>query len=106
MPPGAPGAPAGQAAQPGTTGSTGTGRTGWRWLLRVAAAVRHHWLVSALLAAGLVLRVLALVAYHPALIYVDTLKYLLRRVARLRTARVHGAAAAHAAGRRPGDGRA
>ena len=76
MPPGAPGAPAGQAAQPGTTGSTGTGRTGWRWLLRVAAAVRHHWLVSALLAAGLVLRVLALAAYHPALIYVDTLKYL------------------------------
>ena len=38
--------------------------------------MRRHWLVSVLLAAGLVLRVLALVAYHPALIYVDTLKYL------------------------------
>ena len=38
--------------------------------------MRRHWLVSALLAAGLVLRVLAVVAYHPALIYVDTLKYL------------------------------
>ena len=38
--------------------------------------MRRHWLVSALLAAGLVLRVLALAAYHPALIYVDTLKYL------------------------------
>jgi hypothetical protein len=32
--------------------------------------------VGVLLAAGLVLRVLALIAYHPALIYVDTLKYL------------------------------
>jgi hypothetical protein len=40
------------------------------------ALVRRHWLVSALLAAGLVLRVLAQVAYQPALIYVDSLKYL------------------------------
>ena len=31
---------------------------------------------SALLAAGLVLRVLAQAAYQPALIYIDTLKYL------------------------------
>ena len=37
---------------------------------------RRHWLVSALLAAGLVLRVLTQVGYRPALIYVDTLKYL------------------------------
>ncbi len=36
----------------------------------------RHWLVSVLLAAGLTLRVLVLVAYRPALIYVDTLKYL------------------------------
>src|SRR5213079_81077 len=68
-------------AQPGTTGANGAagaaGRTRRRWRLGVAAvAVRRHWLVSVLLAAGLVLRVLALVAYHPALIYVDTLKYL------------------------------
>jgi hypothetical protein len=40
------------------------------------ALLRRHWLFSALLAAGLVLRVLAQIAYHPALIYVDTLKYL------------------------------
>ena len=40
------------------------------------AAVRRHWLLSALLATGLVLRVLSLVAYRPAIIYVDTLKYL------------------------------
>jgi len=87
MPPGAPSAPAGRAAQPDTTGATGApeatgtdgaaGRTGRPRLLGTAAvAVRRHWLVSILLAAGVVLRVLALVAYHPALIYVDTLKYL------------------------------
>jgi hypothetical protein len=38
--------------------------------------VRRHWLLSVLLAAGLVLRVLVMAAYHPALVYVDTLKYL------------------------------
>jgi hypothetical protein len=38
--------------------------------------VRTHWIATALIAAGLVLRVLAQVAYHPALLYVDTLKYL------------------------------
>src|SRR5262245_46683609 len=38
--------------------------------------LRRHWLISILLAAGLALRVLAQVGYHPALIYVDTLKYL------------------------------
>jgi hypothetical protein len=84
MPPGAPGAPAGRIVQPGTagTGTAGTGaagaagRAGRKWPLRAAVAVRRHWLVSALLAAGLVLRVLAVAAYHPALIYVDTLKYL------------------------------
>ena len=61
-------------AQPGTAGAAG--RTGRPWLLRAAVAVRRHWLLSALLAAGLVLRVLAIVAYHPALLYVNTLKYL------------------------------
>jgi hypothetical protein len=38
--------------------------------------VRRHWLVSLLLAAGLALRIAAVAAYHPALIYVDSLKYL------------------------------
>ena len=46
------------------------------WPSRAARLLRRHWLVSVLLAAGLVLRVLAKVAYSPALIYVDTLKYL------------------------------
>jgi hypothetical protein len=40
------------------------------------AMLRRHWLIAVLLAAGLVLRILVAVAYRPALIYVDTLKYL------------------------------
>ncbi|MGH3404066.1 MAG: hypothetical protein ACRDRJ_16420 [Streptosporangiaceae bacterium] len=38
--------------------------------------LRRHWLISLLLLAGVVLRVLTSMAYHPALLYVDTLKYL------------------------------
>src|SRR5215813_3523624 len=37
---------------------------------------REHWLLTVLLAVGLVLRVLAQIAYRPALIYVDSLRYL------------------------------
>src|SRR5262250_3257082 len=70
MLPGAPGAPAARTAQPDAAGATGASAA------RAATAARRHWLVTVLLAAGLVLRVLALAAYHPALIYVDTLKYL------------------------------
>src|SRR5215468_4864217 len=44
---------------------------------RLAAAVlRRHWLAAALLAAGLVLRVLAQFAYRPVLFYIDTTRYL------------------------------
>ncbi len=43
---------------------------------RVLATARRHWLMTALLLAGLVLRVLAQIAYRPALLYIDTLKYL------------------------------
>jgi hypothetical protein len=50
---------------------------GWRtWRAQAVTLLRRHWLVSALLAAGLVLRVLAQVGYRPALLYVDSLKYL------------------------------
>jgi hypothetical protein len=41
-----------------------------------AATVRRHWLFSALLVAGLVLRGLSVAAYQPALLYIDSLKYL------------------------------
>src|SRR5262245_65154535 len=40
------------------------------------AVLRRHWLAAALLAAGLVLRVLAQLAYRPALFYIDTTRYL------------------------------
>jgi hypothetical protein len=43
---------------------------------RSPALAREHWLLTALLAAGLVLRVLAQVAYRPALFYIDSMKYL------------------------------
>src|ERR1700678_2392531 len=49
---------------------------GWRRYPQVAAVLREHWIALVLGAAGLVLRVLTLVAYHPALVYTDTLKYL------------------------------
>jgi hypothetical protein len=38
--------------------------------------LRYHWLASIVIAAGVAVRVLAQMAYHPAIIYIDTLKYL------------------------------
>ncbi|WP_238156753.1 glycosyltransferase [Kribbella sp. VKM Ac-2571] len=38
--------------------------------------MRKHWLLTVFLAAGLVLRVLATVAYRPAIIYTDSVQYL------------------------------
>jgi hypothetical protein len=40
------------------------------------AVARRHWLAIALIAAGLVLRVLALLADRPALLFVDSIRYL------------------------------
>jgi hypothetical protein len=42
----------------------------------VAAALRAHWPFVLILAAGLILRVLTEVAYRPALLYIDSAKYL------------------------------
>jgi hypothetical protein len=61
-PSGEPGSP------PGTAGSS--------WGTRAARLLGRHWLLVVLLAAGLALRIAAQIAYQPALIYVDTLKYL------------------------------
>ena len=47
-----------------------------RGLGRAAATVRRHWLITLLLLAGVVLRALSLAAYQPALLYIDSLKYL------------------------------
>src|SRR5215813_5165197 len=43
---------------------------------RCLALAREHWLLAVLLAAGLVLRALAQIAYRPALFYIDSLRYL------------------------------
>ncbi len=45
-------------------------------LARLGGLVRQHWLFALGLTGGLVLRVLAELAYQPALIYIDTEKYL------------------------------
>jgi hypothetical protein len=47
-----------------------------RWLLATSSALARHWLLTALLTVGLVLRVLAMVAYRPVLFYIDSTKYL------------------------------
>ena len=47
-----------------------------RAALGAAAIVRRHWLLALLLTAGLVLRILAQVAYGPALFYIDSIKYM------------------------------
>ncbi|HEV2375966.1 MAG TPA: hypothetical protein VGS19_27835 [Streptosporangiaceae bacterium] len=58
------------------TDAAGSGALGLAWRARAVAVARQHWLVCVLLGIGLVLRVLAQVAYRPALVYVDSLKYL------------------------------
>jgi hypothetical protein len=50
-------------------------RTPRRYLAAAAALVRQHWLAAALLTAGLMLRVLAQLAYRPAL-FLDAVRYL------------------------------
>jgi hypothetical protein len=47
-----------------------------RWSRGAASAARRHWLLTLLLIAGVVLRVLTQIAYRPALFYIDSIKYL------------------------------
>jgi hypothetical protein len=61
---------------PTRRGSSREQRPRWRSRIQPGRLLRRHWLVSILLAAGLVLRVLSMLAYHPALLYIDTVKYL------------------------------
>ena len=69
-----------QAPEARPAGRAAPGRArpaGWPTRWHAAGAVlRRHWLAAALLAAGLVLRVLAQLAYRPALFYIDTTRYL------------------------------
>src|SRR5215472_16207363 len=69
-------AAAGQAGRNGASGWAGSRQGALALIRRTPAMLRTHWLASILIAAGVVLRVLAQIAYHPAIIYIDTLKYL------------------------------
>src|ERR1019366_5980099 len=60
----------GDAGQLRGAGGTSLGGTS------LGALLRRHWVLAVLLAAGLVLRVMAQVAYRPALLYIDSIKYL------------------------------
>ena len=43
---------------------------------RTAAAVRRHWLITNVLVIGVMLRVAVQIAYWPALLYIDSIRYL------------------------------
>jgi hypothetical protein len=69
------------SSAPPDAGVARSGRRPWPPIPRarrrsLLPLLRRHWLISALLLAGLVLRVLAQVAYRPALFYIDTTRYL------------------------------
>jgi hypothetical protein len=66
-----PGGGSGAAAEAGTAGY----RLG-RAFSAAASVLRRHRVLAPLLAAGLVLRVLAQVAYQPALLFIDSKKYI------------------------------
>jgi len=77
------GQPAGQdAAGAGPQGGSGSGpkKTGPRKAgprgTSLGPLLRRHWLLAILLTAGLVLRAAAQIAYRPALLYIDSIKYL------------------------------
>jgi len=69
------GGPAGAEARPAPDDAAAGPKPPQRYA-RAVSVLRRHWLFSALLTAGLVLRVLAQIAYQPALVYIDTPKYL------------------------------
>jgi hypothetical protein len=52
------------------------GRAVSHWSRAAVPTARRHWLVSILLLAGLVLRIITQITYRPALFYIDTVKYL------------------------------
>jgi hypothetical protein len=59
-----------------TWGSTPVGSRLDRIIWAAMDVVRRHWLFGLLLAAGLVLRVIAQVGYEPALLFIDSKKYI------------------------------
>jgi hypothetical protein len=61
---------------PTVSGPTSEASTRRRFRVRPGQLLRRHWLIAIFLTAGLVLRALTVAAYHPALLYIDTVKYL------------------------------
>ena len=59
-----------------TAGSTVTGSRLDRAVWRAGDVLRKHWVLALLIAAGLVLRVVTQFAYQPALLFIDSKKYL------------------------------
>ena len=57
-------------------GSTATGSRLDRAIWGAADVLRRHWILALLMAAGLVLRVVTQFAYEPALLFIDSKKYL------------------------------
>ena len=72
------GSPAGDGSADGPAGNSTRAADGPRRSTGAAAAatLRRHWLITVLLLAGLALRGLSMAAYQPALLYIDSLKYL------------------------------
>jgi hypothetical protein len=60
----------------GVLASDGDSRSSRSWAGRAGAALRYHWLATLLIVAGTVLRVITWMAYHPAIFYIDSIKYL------------------------------
>ena len=64
-------------AAPDAARGTGTANSRLARVLRpVAGVLRRNWVLALLLAAGLVLRALAQVGYQPALLFIDSKKYI------------------------------
>jgi hypothetical protein len=61
---------------PRTAAGSRLAATWARWSRLVATAARRHWLLTLLLVAGLILRIITQITYRPALFYIDTIKYL------------------------------
>jgi hypothetical protein len=74
----------GQRVLNGIRGASGALRTGGdtggrlSWARTAVAVLRYHWLATVLIVAGAVLRVITWMAYHPAIFYIDSIKYLYR----------------------------
>jgi hypothetical protein len=68
--------PAAPAQRPGWTERLSDLRGGRSWPAWTGSVLSRHWLAALLLTAGLAMRIITQVAYQPALLYIDSMKYL------------------------------